>query len=83
MKCFLRKEDLNSSCNVSDCRLFISSPKYCNCTLKAVELKGEASFSGTGSFSVKEVAEILKISTEDVKRTEQRALKKINKKLSN
>jgi len=75
MSCVERCKKLNVSCPNTDCRYWIDYPEDLSCTLITVDR--------CGALTLKEAAKRLKISHVRVKQIQDKALKKINKKIKN
>jgi len=75
MNCVEECKKLNVSCPNDDCRHWIEYSKDLNCALITVDKYG--------ALTLKETAERLKISHVRVKQIQDKALKKINKKIKN
>ena len=75
MSCVEQCKKLNVSCSNTDCRYWIDYSEDLNCTLITVDHHG--------ALTLKEAAKRLKISHVRVKQIQDKALKKINKKIKN
>jgi len=75
MSCVEHCKKLNVSCPNTDCRYWINYSKDSNCVFITVD--------NHGALTLKEAAKRLEISHVRVKQIQDKALKKINKKMKN
>tara|TARA_Y100000310_G_C20332375_1_gene645906 strand:+ start:343 stop:591 length:249 start_codon:yes stop_codon:yes gene_type:complete len=75
MNCVEQCKKLNVSCPNTDCRYWINYSKDLNCAFVTVD--------NYGALTLKETAKRLEISHVRVKQIQDKALKKINKKIKN